>query len=326
MTQPSAPLRVVRAADLEARPDGLRWLVEGLWPDPAVTIVGGQPKSWKSWLGLDVAVSVASGTPCLGRFPVHRRGPAVVYLAEDALPDVRARIECLCCSRGLALEDQELHVVTEPVLHLDADEDRRRLRAAVERLGARLLVLDPLVRLHRGDENSSQEISALLGFLRELQRAHDVSVLLVHHTSKRTHGRHGQALRGSSDLHAWADVGLYLTWHGDELRLTPELRVSAAVPPMTLRLVADDPERTHLAVANEPGGEPRDGGPTRLPLPQAILRALERRSPGACRRGDLREELRVNNARLGEALTELEKLALVERTDDGWRTAKPRAG
>ncbi|MGE0359037.1 MAG: AAA family ATPase [Burkholderiales bacterium] len=319
MREGPPPLRVVRAADLAAHEEGPRWLIREVWPHSAVGIAGGQPKSWKSWLALDMATSVASGTPCLGRFPVDHPGPALVYMAEDALPDVRNRIECLCRSRGLALDRQDVRVIAEPVLRLDSERDRDRLRDAVERTGARLLVLDPLVRIHRGDENSSQEVSALLGYLRELQRERDASIVLVHHTSKRAHARHGQALRGSSDLHAWTDVGLYLTWHGDELRLTPELRVAPALPPLSLRLADEDPAKTHLAIV----GSPRTSAPSQpVALPQAVLEALERAAPRARRRGELRQDLRVNNARLGDALADLERLNLVVRADDGWRLAQ----
>lgn len=313
------PLRIVRAGDMDRGDAAQRWLIEPLWPHSAVGIVGGQPKSWKSWLGLDLAVSVASATPCLGRYPVRAPGPTLVYLAEDALPDVRARLECICRSRALDLHALDLHVVAEPVLRLDQDHDRVRLREALARLRPRLIVLDPLVRLHRIDENCSQEVSGFLGYLRELQRAHDASVLLVHHTSKRSHARHGQSLRGSSDLHAWTDVGLYLTWTGDQLRMTPELRTARPPEPVELRLVADDPAATHLRVSSP---EP-DDAPHSLTLAQRALRLLEHHAPLALRRSALRAELRVNNQRLGETLAELERLGLVLRVDGGWRLARP---
>jgi hypothetical protein len=316
------PLRVVRASDIDRRDDDLRWLIEPLWPHSAVGIAGGQPKSWKSWLALDAAISVASDTPCLGRFPVRHPGTTLVYLAEDALQDVRARIECVCRSRALSLEQLDLRVVAEPVLRLDEERDRERLRSAVAELRPRLLVLDPLVRLHRLDENNSQEVSGLLGYLRELQREHDVSILLVHHTSKRSHARHGQSLRGSSDLHAWTDVGLYLTWHGDELRMTPELRTAQAPDPVALHLVADDPSSTHLEIRGHTGAD----APPTLSLAQRILRVLEREAPDPVRRGPLRDELKVNNAKLGEALQELECLGLVARAGDGWRFVRRAKG
>jgi hypothetical protein len=58
-------LPVVRAADLDEPDPTRRWLIESLWPRAGVGIIGGPPKACKSWLRLDVAVSVASGTPCL---------------------------------------------------------------------------------------------------------------------------------------------------------------------------------------------------------------------------------------------------------------------
>jgi hypothetical protein len=325
MSAPAAapPLRIVRAGELDRRDEDRRWLIEPLWPHSAVGIAGGQPKSWKSWLALDAAISVASNTPCLGRFPVRHPGPTLVYLAEDGLQDVRARIDCICRSRALALEQLDLRVVAEPVLRLDEPLDRERLRSAVAELRPRLLVLDPLVRLHRLDENNSQEVSGLLGYLRQLQREYDVSILLVHHTSKRSHARHGQSLRGSSDLHAWTDVGLYLTWHGDELRMTPELRTALAPDPVALHLVADDPASTHLEIRGQAAGG--DQAPP-MSLAQRILRVLERAAPLPVRRGPLRDELRINNAKLGEALQELEHLGLVARAGDGWRHVRPGKG
>lgn len=315
-TRASPPLRVVRPSEIARQDEGPRWLIEPLWPHSAVGIVGGQPKSWKSWLALDLAVSVASATPCLGRYPVHHDGPALVYLAEDALVDVRQRLECLSRSRGLALDQLNLHVIAEPVLRLDQERDRARLREAVTRLQPRVLVLDPLVRLHRLDENNSQEVSELLGYLRELQRAHEVSIVLVHHTSKKAHARQGQSLRGSSDLHAWTDVGLYLTWQGEQLRLTPELRTAKAPEPIDLLLVADDPGSTHLALRRASLNGAQTPAPT---LARRILRALEQRAPASVRRVALRDELRVNNANLGDALAELEQQGLVIRSGDGWR-------
>jgi len=319
VSAPYPPLRIVRPQQIRLEEDGPRWLIEPLWPHSAVGIVGGQPKSWKSWVALDLAVSVASATPCLGRYRVGHHGPALVYLAEDALGDVRARLGCLCTSRGLDLERLDLHIIAEPVLRLDCERDRVRLREAIGRLCPRVLVLDPLVRLHRLDENNSQEVSELLGYLRELQRAHEVSIVLVHHTSKRAHARHGQALRGSSDLHAWTDVGLYLTWKGDRLHLTPELRTAQAPDAVELRLVTDDPAATHVEVRGATAGaEP----PSEQTLGQRVLRSLERHAPLAVRRQTLREELRVNNAKLGQALDDLERLGLAVRSAEGWLLAR----
>jgi hypothetical protein len=78
-------LPVEPAWQLPAHPEEQRWLITGLWSEQAVGIVGGEPKCCKSFLALDLAVAVASGTPCLRHFPVPHPGRVLLYAAEDAL-------------------------------------------------------------------------------------------------------------------------------------------------------------------------------------------------------------------------------------------------
>jgi len=303
------PLSILRVADIEARDPEQDWLIDKLWGRTAVGFIAGAPKSCKSWLALDMAVSVASGTACLGRFEVDAHGPALVYLAEDHISSVRQRVKALCDHRGLSLDQLDLHVIAAPSLRLDLQADRQRLEWALEQLRPRLLVLDPLIRLHRCDENSSAEISALLGALRELNRRYDVSIAVVHHMSKKARAHLGQALRGSGDLHAWTDSACYLVHRGKgNLQLTVEHRSAPAPEPMSLRLVDDD-EGVRLRL----GGTERPS----LPLTEAVRTAL-RAADGPRTRAALRAQLAVNNARLGQALTELEARGLAERGPKGW--------
>ena len=76
-----------------------------------------------------------------------------MYLAEDALPIVRQRVAGMACHRGLELQRVEIHVITAPTLRLDRELHRGQLLDAAQRLRPRLLLLDPLVRLHGLDEN-----------------------------------------------------------------------------------------------------------------------------------------------------------------------------
>ena len=200
-------LPTVRAALLAEPERGVQpWLVEGLWMREAVGIIGGEPKCGKSFLALDLAVAVAAGTPCLRRFPVRQIGPVLLYAAEDAAPIVRRRLEGIAHAAGADLKTLDIHVITVPSLRLDRKKDCQALRATVAHLRPALLVLDPFVRLHAIDENAAGEVAPLLGFLRSLQRDHHTAVALVHHARKGAgHERGGQALRGSSELHAWGD-------------------------------------------------------------------------------------------------------------------------
>src|SRR5208337_2391655 len=154
-------LPVEPAWRLAERAEEHRWLVTGLWSEQAVGIVGGEPKCFKSFLALDLAVSVASGAPCLRRFVVPKAGRVLLYAAEDALHIVRRRLDGIAAAAGAMLANLDIQVITVPALRLDIEVDRRNLAETVDQLRPRLLVLDPFVRLHRIDENASGEVAPL---------------------------------------------------------------------------------------------------------------------------------------------------------------------
>src|ERR1700732_203707 len=165
-------------------PEQQPWLVDGLWSEQAVGIIGGEPKCGKSFLALDLAVAVAAGIPCLRRFAVSRPGRVLLYPAEDALHIVRRRLEGICAAAAISLAELDVQVITAPSLRLDLEVDRARLDETVARLKPRLLVLDPFVRLHRIDENVSGDVAPLLAFLRDLPRRHTIVVAGVQHAQK----------------------------------------------------------------------------------------------------------------------------------------------
>src|SRR5205807_742236 len=188
----------------------------------AVGIIGGAPKSLKTWMALEMAVSVASGSACLARFAVPSPGPVLLYAAEDSESALRSRLESLARHHGLDLAYLDIRVITADSLQLDRMADQQRLEATLMLHRPVLLVLDPLVRLHAIDENAAGEIAALLGYLRVLQRKTGSAIALVHHAKKAVsaHGGAGYSLRGSSDLYAWVDSFLYLRRHHGQLMLS----------------------------------------------------------------------------------------------------------
>ena len=147
------------SAKLEDRPRHQHWLVDTLWGRDAVGIIDGEPKFGKSFLALDLAVSVASAVPALRHFPTVHAGPVLMYAAEDAGHIVRTRLEGIGRAAGANFATLDIAVIAVPVLRLDLHSDRQRLLDTVERIRPRLLVLDPLVRLHRVDENAVADIA-----------------------------------------------------------------------------------------------------------------------------------------------------------------------
>ena len=145
--------------ELEERPREQQWLVDTLWGEQAVGIVGGEPKCGKSILALDLAVAVAAGVPCLRHFAPARPGPVLLFAAEDAGHLVRKRLHGIARAAGARFETLDIAVIDVPTLRLDHLDDRRRLQETVGRIAPRLVVLDPLVRLHGVDENTVADVA-----------------------------------------------------------------------------------------------------------------------------------------------------------------------
>jgi hypothetical protein len=315
MNAAAQPLPTQRVAEIAQSPVAGRWLIESLCAASTVLVVGGAPKSAKTWMGLDLAVSVASATPCLGAFPVTLASPVLAFLAEDTPEMARQRVEGICRARGVALDTLALHLINVPVLRLDVAEDLDRLAATVEALKPKLLLLDPLVRLHNTNENDSREISALLAGLRRLQRVHDLAIALIHHARKNGSGPAGLSLRGSSDIYAWLDSFVYLQRRNDRYLLQVEHRFDRPPEPLTLRLASDaDGSSPRLVLDSEAGASKQPHKPL---LSEAVLREL-RTAAEPLTRTELRTRLEVNNQRLGAALSELASAHRIKRTPRGW--------
>lgn len=314
LTHDNAPY-VCRISDIEqTTKSGSSWLIHSLWLKNAVGFCGGPPKCRKSWFGIEAAVAVASGVPCLGRFAVDSPGPALIYMAEDSLSDVKERVRGICQRRRLDIDRLDLHVITTPRLLIDEADHRKLLIDSIEMVRPKFLLLDPLVRIHRLDENHVKEISGLLQFFRVLQRQFDVSIMITHHANKKTHGRPGERLRGSSDLYAFADSAVYLFPKRGRYELTVEHRSAAVIEPFFVDLVTEG-GNTSLEIAEGHKSSSDD-------LPQRILETL--RSAGSpITRTALRTALRVKNQTLGECLDRLASSGLVSHSNQGWGPTVP---
>lgn len=313
------PFPVQRASQLDSAGPQTQWLVESLWTDQAVGILGGEPKCCKSFLALDLAVSVASGTACLRQFPVRRSGTVLLFPAEDSLPVVRQRLEGICAAAQIPLAGCPIEVITAPALRLDLPADRQRLTDTVQRTRPVLLILDPLIRLHRLDENDASQIASLLSFLRELQREYKLAVLVVHHARKDSNAsRPGQSLRGSSELHGWGDSNLYMRRKGEQLTLTTEHRAAPSQENLPLALTQTG---AALALALSAPESAPSFKSTASPS-QRVRNALSGLTePVPVQR--LRQLCGMRTADVCAALAELSEQGLVSRDNRGYQLKLP---
>lgn len=228
-------------------PGAPKWLVDTLWTEGAFGFVGAEPKAWKSFLTLEVAICVAAGRKVFGKYDV-KQGRVLLFTAEGGKGLARYRAGMMCVAHGLNIDDLDLEIIDVDTLHIDDPEKAAALLATVEARRPALLVLDPLREMHVGDENDAAVIAGLLGPLRTMQARFQCAVMLVHHMAKmglETKSRRGgQRLRGSSALHGATDSALYLLTSGEgaekRIRVTPEHRGMAEPEPFSLALREKD--------------------------------------------------------------------------------------
>lgn len=321
--QKAQPLPVVRASEIETPVHRLSWLIDRLWTHQAVGVIGGSPKSGKTWLALEMAVAVASGRPCFDTFTVASPGPVLLYAAEDSATTLRSRLETLARLHKIDFELLNVHVITIDSLRLDQPEHQSRLESTLYAYKPALLVLDPLVRMHSIDENVAGQMAALLGFLRSLQRKAGTAIALVHHVRKNASptGTAGYSLRGSGDLYAWLDSFLYLRMHQGQRTLSAEHRSAPAFGPIALELVQSDPMGPHLKMTAI--NEPQSDSP-QCDLSGRILELLSS-SQGPQTVDAIRSRLQVRNQRVVETIRNLAAQGKIKRHPKGFSISNPPA-
>ena len=285
--EPAAPYRTLPAAALGDPTAPLRWLLADLFLVGAAGILGGAPKTGKSFFALELAVAVASGTPAAGRFAVGAPGPVLLLAAEDPPAVVVQRLAALATAREHALATLPVDVIVE---------SGWRLPDGLDRLAATVMAV-------------------VLDGLRTLARATDCAVLLVHHTRKApAGGTAGHGLRGSSDLHAFGDTNLYLRRLGPEapLELRIEHRAAPCPPPLQVQLRVDD--RRPLRCARFVCDDARPHDPLR-----ARALTLVQNAPAPLSSDALRATLGVRKQTLLAVLQHLATDGLIRRTGrEGW--------
>ncbi len=306
-------------------PEGPQWLVTDLWAVDAVGIIGGEPKSYKTWLGLDLALSVASGTPCLDKFEVPVSGPVLIYLAEDTLWSLKQRLASIAQHRGLQLEDLPLYTLTASRLQLATsgryqtqqleESDQKKLRAKIQKLKPKLVLLDPLVRISQADENSANEMNELLGYVRDLQRRFHTCVALTHHMRKPrsdSDRQGGNDLRGSSNLYSWGDSLIFVNKCGEK-RVTVSVEHRNNQAPDNFDLVITEPEEgMRLKLVEAPSVRK-----LKTPLRDRILEYLgSHKEPLNVH--DLRERIGGSNDSLRAALKKMLEENLVRKEGAGY--------
>jgi len=201
-------IRVKTLGELRATPPP-SFMVADYLIENSFAVLYGPPASFKSFLAIDWALSIAHGIDWNGR-PTAQG--AVIYLAMEGQAGIAVRAEAWHREKQLSDEDIPFYAVTTPIgMAMEQSPDVLQLKQAIEEtLGGvmpSLIVVDTLARSFAGsgaDENSATDMGVFIRSCDLLREWFDCTVLAVHHSGKDA----DKGLRGSSALLGAVDTSV----------------------------------------------------------------------------------------------------------------------
>ena len=230
-------LQLTRADQIKMRPP--EWLLRGMLERDTLALIFGDPACGKSFLAIDWASRIATGTPWRGH--AVQSGP-VVYVAGEGQQGFGRRIRAWSEHNGVSLADAPLYVAPAVAIPdpgqlaaliaaiesaLPTDVPAKRPEGCVEAKRPALIVLDTLARCFGGgDENATKDMSAFVSACDTVRQRYGCTILVVHHTGHADKNR----ARGAIALKAALDAEYRLA-KGERLLLTATKMKDAEVPP-----------------------------------------------------------------------------------------------
>jgi len=188
----------------------VEWLIQDVLPRKGFSALFGPPGSFKSFVALDIAHSIATGTAWMGK-EVSTPG-AVLYICGEGHGGVGARIRA-CRLHHRTAPGAKVYVIRHQLNLRSSKEDIQQLHLAISNLVQReeirfeLVQVDTLARAFGGgNENDSSDMGAFIASLSKIQRLLDCALQIVHHVGKDI----TKGLRGHSSLLGALDTELEL--------------------------------------------------------------------------------------------------------------------
>jgi hypothetical protein len=187
------------------------YLIDGLLPLVGLVILHGDPRSFKTFIALTMALCIAAGVPFFGRAAAQRR---VVYVALEGHSGLWPRIAAWLSRHPGAAKaiEENFRLITVPLCLFTAGrpntEGRRVLDGLIGGLRAfapGLFVVDTLARtMGEGDENKNVDMGLVVQALQEVEREFSAATMVIHHPAKNQTGK--PTPRGASNLPGAADA------------------------------------------------------------------------------------------------------------------------
>ena len=208
----------------------IEWLVEDYIESDSLALIFGPPAGGKSFVTVDLACCIATGTPWHGR-PVKQG--AVFYIAGEGHNGLARRFAAWSKANGVSLKGAPLFKSTRAVAIYN-EESAIQLHediivmAEQHQMQPAMVAIDTVARnFGGGDENSTEDMSKFIEHVDTfIRRPFACNVNMVHHS-----GHNMDRARGSSALKAALDAEYAVVKEGDMLTFTATKMKDAEMPP-----------------------------------------------------------------------------------------------
>lgn len=199
-----------------------KWVVDGWLPEKTILFMVAAPESYKTWMLLDLAISVATGTPFLGMYKVMEPAPVLVIQQEDFHGTVAERISVICHGKSItgvtAGDGDDFTVKIPSKIPVHFHPDRRlkfddiavmdKLEEMIAENGIKLVLIDPLYSATTTDDYMTKAVNDMWR-IKEIRDRYGCTFVIAHHTKKSREigSSNREDLWGSQFLNAFLETG-----------------------------------------------------------------------------------------------------------------------
>lgn len=225
-------------------------IVEGLLHQNTKGVIASGSKAGKTWLLLDLAVSVATGTPFLNR--KTSQGKVLFVNFEIDRVFIKPRLQAVKQRKSVENLDN-LHILNLRGHTVDFESMTESIVKSVEKDGYTLIILDPIYKLMvGGSENTAKGVKKLCQQVEQLSGQSGAAVVFSHHFTKGNQAKKAaiDRMSGSGVFARDADTIMTLTEHQEEGCYVVELTLRNLPPQPAFVVEFDYPimvERTDLS-------------------------------------------------------------------------------
>jgi hypothetical protein len=186
---------------------------EGVWPSDAYGVLAAMFKAGKTWMTLDAAVSVASGTPWLGTFPTGVTGSVALFVGEGGKRKMTRRGRAVAAGRGIVWDELPI-VLAERVPRLSDDAQINALKLELANHPVELVIIDPLYLAAAGAKGTAIYDMATVFEPVQVACQDAGAALIVAHHNNRDRTREGADRMSGAGPAEWGRVLLSVDVRG----------------------------------------------------------------------------------------------------------------